>query len=347
MINFVKFPSIEQFRSVVASVNRRYNFVGLDVNGDAIYDESKAKPVLTFKGTVKIHGTNSGICFNTPGGTWYQSRENIITVEKDNYGFAQFCVERNEQFQNLFSQIATLHGIDTNLFTISIFGEWAGQNIQKSVAVAELPKSFFIFGVKVTPIEGDSEERAKNSYWVDFDGLKDVESNIYNILDFETFEIEVDFNMPQLVQNKLVELTEMVEKECPVGKAFGVSGIGEGIVWSLTLNGEVYRFKTKGQKHSSSKVKTIGSVDVEKLNSITEFVDYAVTESRFNQALENIFPNNAPIDVKKLGDVIKWVVSDIVKEETDTLQSNGLEMKDVGKYISEKVKKMFFQVSHR
>lgn len=56
MRHFVKFPSIEQFRSVVASVNRKYNFVGLDENGDPIYDNTKPKPVLSFRGTVKLHG---------------------------------------------------------------------------------------------------------------------------------------------------------------------------------------------------------------------------------------------------------------------------------------------------
>ncbi len=75
----ISFPSIEQFRNVVGSVNRQYNFVGLDENGEAIYDSSLPKPVLTFKGTVKLHGTNAGVCFNDVDGMWYQSRENIIT----------------------------------------------------------------------------------------------------------------------------------------------------------------------------------------------------------------------------------------------------------------------------
>jgi len=75
----IKFPSIEQFRTVVSNVNRRYNFTGLDENGEAIYDPSLPKPVLTFKGTVKLHGTNAAVSFNAPSGMWAQSRENIIT----------------------------------------------------------------------------------------------------------------------------------------------------------------------------------------------------------------------------------------------------------------------------
>jgi hypothetical protein len=345
MRHFVKFPSIEQFRSVVASVNRKYNFVGLDENGDAIYDNTKPKPVLSFTGTVKLHGTNAGICFNNHAGFWFQSRERIISVENDNYGFSAFCEEKILRFKQLFLSISNQYNIDMDKFTISIFGEWCGKSIQNNVAVSELPKSFYIFGIKVTPIEGDDEARGKESYWVDYAGFRDNDFGIFNILDFETFSIDVDFNMPELSQNKLVELTEYVEKECPVGKHFGISGIGEGIVWSIEVNGEVYRFKTKGEKHSSSKVKTVASVDVERLNGIVEFIEYAVTESRFNQALENVFPNNEAIDVKKLGDVIKWVMGDIIKEETDTMEKNGLSPKDIGKYVSDKVRKLFFAKS--
>lgn len=60
MKKHISFPSIEQFRHVVASVNRQANYVGAGVNGDAIYDPNLPKPVLTFKGTVKLHG-----CFSS------------------------------------------------------------------------------------------------------------------------------------------------------------------------------------------------------------------------------------------------------------------------------------------
>jgi hypothetical protein len=65
-----------------------------------------------------------------------------------------------------------------------------------------------------------------------------------------------------------------------------------------------------------------------------------VTESRFKQSIENIFPNNEPIDVKR------WVMlSDglllILQEEMDTMVENKIEPKDVNKYVSTKVREMF------
>lgn len=345
MKKMVKFPSIEQFRSVVATVLRQYNFAGLDENGDAIYDTTRPKPTLTFKGTVKLHGTNAAVSGNLSDGIWAQSRENIITPEKDNAGFAFFVESNKELFTELIASVFTKNEIDMLENTVTIYGEWAGGNIQKGVGITNIPKSFFIFGVKVTPHTTTEEEaKVKPAYWVDYSYLKSPENRIFNIDDYPTWTIDIDFNMPQLVQNKLSELTLAVEEECPVAKAFGFSGIGEGIVWSTTLNGNVHRFKVKGEKHSSSKVKTLAAVDTEKLESIQKFVEYAVTESRFNQALENVFPNEEPIQNNKLGDVIRWVVNDVIKEEMDTMVDNKIEPKDVNKYISSKVREMFFNL---
>lgn len=344
MKKIIKFPSIDQFRTVVSNVNRHFNFVGLDDNGEAIYDPTLLKPTLKFKGTVKLHGTNAGVSYNSESGLWAQSRENIITPQHDNAGFAFFAHTHETEFLKMFFDVATKEDIDLHKNTISIYGEWSGEGIQKGVGISEIPKSFFIFGVKITPHTETEEELRSPAYWVDSSYLRNNELRIFNIEDFTTYEMEIDFNMPQLVQNDLSDLTIAVENECPVAKYFGISGIGEGIVWTCEFKGVVHRFKVKGEKHSSSKVKTLASVDIEKLNSITEFIDYGVTESRFNQALENIFPNNEPIDLKKMGDLIRWVINDVIKEESDTLVKNGLEPKDVNKHVSNRVREMFFKL---
>jgi hypothetical protein len=303
------------------------------------------KPVLTFKGTVKLHGTNAGVSYNEVDGLWAQSRENIITPEKDNAGFAFFVESNKETFIDLMNQVKDETGLDLTTNTITIYGEWCGGNIQKGVGITNLVKSFFIFGVKVTPhTETEEEIKGNPAYWVAYHYLEATDNKIYNIDNFTTFSIDIDFNMPQMVQNQLSDMTIGVEEECPVAKSFGYSGIGEGIVWSCEYQGVVHRFKVKGEKHSSSKVKVLASVDTEKLSSIQKFVDYAVTESRFNQSLENTFPNNEPIDVKKMGDVIRWVVNDVIKEEMDTMVDNQIEPKEVNKYISAKVREMFFKL---
>jgi len=346
MKKHISFPSIEQFRTVISNISHQFTFVGLNDAGEAMYDASLSKPVLTFTGTVKLHGTNAGVCYNEVGGQWAQSRENIITPQDDNAGFAFFVESNKDIFNDLMAKVMIKNDLDMRDNTISIYGEWCGGNIQKGVGITNLPKSFFIFGVKISPFTFEGEEKPRPAYWVDHTYLSAPEARIYNISDYQTYSIDIDFNMPQLVQNQLGELTLAVEAECPVAKAFGFSGVGEGIVWACEYKGVVYRFKVKGMLHAGkSKVKVLAPVDVEKLNSIKDFVDYAVTESRFNQGLEKTFLNGEPIDVKKMGDLMKWIVGDIIKEESDTMAASGLEPKDVGKYVSNRVREMFFKLS--
>jgi hypothetical protein len=113
---------------------------------------------------------------------------------------------------------------------------------------------------------------------------------------------------------------------------FNINLVGEGIVWQCVTPGyEQSRvmFKVKGEKHSSSKVKTLASVDVEKVNSINEFADTVVTESRLTQGLEYLKVNNISIEPKSTPVFLKWIADDVVKEETDTLVASELEIKDV------------------
>ncbi len=345
MKKLIAMPSIEQFRTIVSNVNREYNFVGLDDAGEAIYDIAKPKPILTFKGTVKLHGTNFSVCYNEIEGVWAQSKENIITPEKDNAGSAFFVKSNEETFINLFNQVKERLNLDLTQNTIAIYGEWAGKGIQKAVAISNIDKSMFIFGVKITPHPKDEDDKTA-SYWVDSSYLRSPENKIFNIEDYKTFSVDIDFNMPQLTQNRIIEMTLEVEDECPVGKVFGFEGIGEGIVFShMTADGKVYRFKSKGEKHSkASKVTTLKPVDDAKLNNIVETVNKVTPDWRLEQALDKTFDlmNGGAIDVKKLGDFIRNVIQDILKEETDVIAEAGLEPKDINSKVSERCRLYFF-----
>ena len=243
MKKHISFPSIDQFKTVVSNINRKHNFVGLDANGDAIYDPTKPKPKLKFKGTVKLHGTNFGVCYNEVSGLWAQSRENIITSQNDNAGSAFFVESNKEAFLELFNQVKEKLNLDLTTNTISIYGEWAGKGIQKSVAISNLDKSMFIFGVKITPHPKDEDDKTP-AYWVDSSYLRNHEHKIYNIEDYETYEIEIDFNYPQLAQNKIIEMTIAVEDECPVGKAFGHSTLTNNIAYEE--NGKIWFERENG-----------------------------------------------------------------------------------------------------
>ena len=342
----IKYPSIEQFRTVVSNINRHYNYTGLDENGDAIYDHSLPKPILKFKGTIKLHGTNSGVSYNAMDGLWAQSRENVITPTSDNAGFAFFVESNKEVFMSLIQAVADREGINLGYNNITIYGEWVGKSIQKGVGIANLEKSMFIFGVKVSPFQVEEDEPAPAAYLVDHSYLRSPEHKIYNIGDYENYEIEIDFNMPQLIQNQLSEITIAVETECPVSKAFGFPNtIGEGVVWSCDLNGVRYSFKVKGELHAGkSKVKTLNTVDDEKIRKVVEVADKVTPTWRLAQMLEQScdLMNGGTLERSKLGDYIRLVINDIIKEEMDVLVEAGLEPKDVNKHISEIARRYFF-----
>lgn len=302
-----KYPSIEQFRNVIRRVKELHDYKGKDENGNNIYQHTENYPILKFEGTVKLHGTNAGIV-KYKDRFEFQSRERVLSLNQDNAGFMTYMIDKD--LDNLFSIFEFNE-------SVVIYGEWCGGNIQKGVALNGLPKMFIIFGVKV-----DDE-------WVDLPtNLHLNEINIYNILQFKTFEIEIDFNKPEDIQNTIIDLTIEVENTCPVGKFFGKEGIGEGIVFTCKSNKDL-KFKSKGEKHSSSKVKVLNSVDTEELKSINEFVDYAVTENRLNQGLQYFKENGIEIDSKNTGQFLAWVVKDVLKEESDTLANTNLSDKKI------------------
>lgn len=331
------FPKIGQYRQVVKEAKQRAAYIGKDENGDPIYDNTKVAPTIKFKGTVKLHGTNAGFAHNAEDGYWVQSRENIITPEQDNMGFARFVEDNLEAFLEQVEHVRYVYLLDPN-DTVIIFGEWAGKGIQKSVAISEIEKSFFIFDVKVVPEDG------AEPYHLPSDYLRDNEHRIYNVEDFLSYEIEVDFNRPDLVQNKLSEITIAVEELCPVGKAFGVEGTGEGVVWVAQVNGHDYRFKVKGELHAGkSKVKTLKPVDIEKMNLIHEIAHKVTPIWRLNQFFNLSTKNGEDIDRKYIGDFIRSVIKDVKDEDSDIIEESGVNEKDLNPIISKIAKDYFFE----
>lgn len=358
----IKYPSISQFRQIVKEITERACFIGLDRDGKAQFDYLKPKPVVDFSITTKIHGTNAGVCYSEPDNLWCQSRENVITVEKDNMGFAWFIEQNKEIVISIIKELARENDIDLNNNIISVYGEWCGSSIQKGVAVAELDKRFVIFEhFKVSPIEhqedSDTVEKAKwyktisySDFGVpqpDIEWAQSPENKIFNIMNFPTKTISIDFNNPERAQNELLEIMQEVENECPVGKAFGVSGTGEGVVIShLTQDGSLIQSKIKGEKHSNSRVKTLKAVDTEKLDKIDKCIEEICHTWRFEQGLREIFgvDYEKTIDRKRIAEFLRFVATDTLKEESDIIQSYGFEPKDVMGKVQQKAKEYFFAV---
>ena len=315
MSNFVKFGSIDQLRHFVKDMK----YYGKDV--------------VNITGTVKIHGTNAAVGYNIETKELFaQSRNNIITVDHDNAMFAAY-VEKNKQFfKEHLENLAKDLNADSGYKSIILYGEWAGGNIQKGMAICEVEKFFAPFELKYVKHDGSYDLGNVSVF-------HNPEIRCFPVTLFPKYEVKLDLNNVEEAQKQIVDLTLKVEECCPVGEFFGVKGVGEGIVFTDETG--YHKFKSKGEKHSVSKVKTIAPVDVEKVAKVKDFVEYAVTENRLNQGLDYFKEMHLEVDVKNMSQFIKWVTSDVYKEELDTVIANDLEWKSVAKSVANKARQWF------
>jgi hypothetical protein len=341
MKEFISFPKIGAYRNVIQDIKKIAQYAGHDDSGNAVYDENLPLPVLKFRGTVKLHGTNAGISYNPVDGIWAQSRKNIITPQDDNLGFAAWVEKNKVAVEQLFEPLKK-HLRDDNTI-ITIFGEWAGGKIQAGMAINKVPNFWAVFDVKVSYSKEDRIFLPEDE-WIN---MKNHDARIFNVREWKSWETEIDFEHPEKSLDFLNEVTESVEKQCPAGTFFGVEGIGEGVVWvHRSEKWGVQRFKVKGEKHSNTKPRSKKkvTVDPEIQKTIDDFVEYAVTENRLKQGIENVFTmKNRPLEMKFMGEFLSWVAHDIEEEEADVMLKSELTMKQLGKAISNKARKWFMQ----
>ncbi|CAF1126013.1 unnamed protein product [Rotaria sordida] len=244
MATLVFYPQITYFRQAITDSK---HYVCLSSDG-----YNKQLPILNFIGTVKLHGTNAAIGYLKGFGYWCQSRNCVITPDKDHAGFTEQIFPFADEFFNVYvlPHCPTIREHYQRGDRIVIFGEWCGGNIQKNVALCGLPTMFVIFKVRIvnqltkkrTNANINNEEQQEThsrTFWLDpkeWANIKWHEHSIYNIYDFPTYTIEINFNQPKLSQDALTKITEEVERQCPVGAYFNRVGIGEGVVWTEWTN---------------------------------------------------------------------------------------------------------------
>ena len=328
----VTYPSTAQFRSVVKQVRDIAGWNGVPL------------PKLKFTGTVKLHGTNAAVVGD---GTevWHQSRERVITPVSDNAGFSQYATFHADFFKEMHVRARTELGLDGTDTKIAIYGEWCGGNIQAGVGINGIDKIFVVFAIAFG--EPDHRTWATKKQRVAIVGPDATEHKVYLSHDFGEYEMVIDFVNPEASQNALVEITTQVEQACPAAKFFGKEGIGEGVVWVVEVDSTLplfvnLFFKVKGEKHSASKVKKLAEVDPVKVANVIEFVETTCTVNRMQQMRDKLVEMELdPNDVKNTGVFLKYIGSDIIKEESDTLEASGLTSKDVGGKIAQKAREWF------
>lgn len=316
----IKFPSIESFRHAVKFVRNRCDHHG------------KPYPTLRFHGEVKLHGTNAGVRMKKDGQLIAQSRERDITVGDDNAGFAAFVV-RNADMIRQFMQER-----DAEV----IFGEWIGPGIQKNVAINQLAaRQFVMFGL------------VKDSVLFDYQiGLYVFCEGEVKCVVPRNETIDIDFNTPDAIVPALERLTAEFENECPYAKEFGISGIGEGLVWSAAIHSfspwfehrDQLRFKTKGEKHGNKSVKTDVKVAVsaERIEDFNKLFEKLLPAWRLEQGLSYMRENGIKASKHNTGEYLKWVAKDVLKEEEDYIAASGFDAKVIMAEVSKRARQFYF-----
>ena len=320
----------------------------------------------TFIGTIKLHGTNASIIYSKGDRHYprFQARTWVIEEGKDNLGTRSLLSKA--PLHELVDEILRIHKGDS-FDEIYIAGEIAGKGVQKGVAIAELDRFFAIFNIR---IDGN---------WVDIRDYKSValpKHRIFNIAQYPIFTLAIDFRYDtKSASDQMEKWTMEVAGECPFGAAFSgrggkkVSGVGEGIVWTLVESEDkerplkrdiLWNFKTKGEQfsttaHASKPGTTPRATEgqTKSQKGAVLFADYALTERRFEQGLEHLLLEQSRKGVPEsqqnvlnpqlTGTFLNWVTNDAITEERHKMNELGAIEKDVRKESTGRARKWFAQ----
>lgn len=244
-----------------------------------------------------------------------------MNLENDNFGFARFVHDNIAFFERLVEEKPFI-----------IYGEWAGTGIQKSIAVSQVGKKFYPF-VKYYP---------ETDHMV-YDFVLPKHDDIVVLGNYLT-DLEFDFTDRASLQANIEHINEIVEAidACDpfIKEMFGIEGNGEGLVFYPHVEGigrELFgelAFKAKGESHKvndNSSKKSI-QIDPNVLAAKEEFIKTYVTEGRLEQGLHEAC--NGEFDIKMIGNFIKWVSNDILKESVADREANNIDWKTVNKYTN-------------
>lgn len=312
---FTKWQSIENFRAYYKTLVHVFSHV------------NKTPPVFTFRGKEKIHGTNAGFNVFPNGSIRPFKRSGWVSVGDDNAGFAAWCVAHLSKF------LLPDHGRD-----FIVYGEWAGQGIQKGVAHAECPKSFYVFSILdgerliVNPTEIESLLQVVMNFTDEEAG----HSRVY-VLPWHTDDVVIDFGDPLAVKSAievLDSLTDVAATSSASAREYhDINGPSEGLVF-YTLDG-TNLFKSKSEKFDTVKKSSPNAVDYEKINNLNEFAKVLVTDARLEQGFSEVFPNGNP-SMKDTGAFIRWIANDVLKECEGEIAASDYDWKAINPYVAKR-----------
>lgn len=290
--------------------------------------------IVSYRAKVKLHGTNAAVQVHTDGTVICQSRESIITPEKDNAGFARWVMSNKEAWHEAMGFI--------------IYGEWIGPGIQKNVAVSQIPKKCFaVFAARL--LDGSDTLVTEPGQLI---GLVEHIPDVY-VLPWYEKSIDIDWKQSDEELTKTIapinEWVLAIEANDPwVEATFGVKGTGEGLVFypSSTphLGFENFTnlcFKAKGEAHKNIKTAAPVQVNPETAASVEAFAELALTPARLEQGASKVALTPGSYDQQQTGKFVQWIMVDVEKETKDELAASNLTWGQVQKVVQTKARQWY------
>ncbi|KAH6699049.1 hypothetical protein BKA61DRAFT_621909 [Leptodontidium sp. MPI-SDFR-AT-0119] len=303
--------------------------------------------LVSMTGTVKLHGTHADIVVYHDNTIRLQSRNRLsLDAEMDNYGVAGHLLPWRVSMlalrDRILARFKELNPTSEVLeeHPVIIAGEWVGPGVQKGVALAKLKSKYFV----VISI-------AINNKWVPdepYSDIEDIEAGIVHVSRGGFFHEVLNIDDPGPCQQKMMDLTLAVEKECPFSKSFGISGVGEGIVWKAAHPlGDDARFwlKTKGPLHRVSNTDDLKKVppNANEREKAKTFAEAAVTDMRLQQGWDYLGEMRIERNAKAVPRMMKWVCDDVMLEEKDVIEELGVDRQALRKAIGSISRDWFLQ----
>lgn len=183
---------------------------------------------------------------------------------------------------------------------------------------------------------------------VGYGHIKNEAVGIYNISRGGLFRASLHARIRSNKKDEMNDMTLEVENECPFGKSFGISGIGEGIVWKIDgeLGGNArYWIKTKGPKHQGTHTEglKITGLSDNVVRRAVQFADAAVKEERLKQAWEFLVEMGIERNKAATPRFVGWLSKDVEVEEKNEILALGIDVVALRKAIGLLGKAWYFQ----
>jgi len=286
---------------------------------------------LSYRGKIKLHGSCAGVSIQA-GRVYAISRRHVVAQKNDCYKWRKFVMEHQQYFLSL----SVPNTIAYTFKDMNIFGEWAGEKIQKGAAVCSVKIPIFgVFAISLDHqfliVDPELIQQILSS------ANKDECPSQIHVLPWVTPEYSFDFHDILALQQTIKPINEFIQQvdaEDPwIKEKFNISGTGEGVVFfpvGYEKNGLIsithfkrLAFKAKGEHHSVYKGSDSLQIYPELVQDVNQFVEQFVTQNRLEQGLHEVCGGTPK--AKQLEKFQTWMIMDIKKESDVELKANGME----------------------